>query len=72
LQTLLAEFDLAATTVAVVSDHGNLEDERVGTHTRNPALFAAWGAGATGQAPESLTDVVPFLLRALGLATSVA
>jgi multidrug efflux pump subunit AcrB len=36
------------------------------------ALFAAWGAGATGPAPESLTDVVPFLLRALGLATSVA
>jgi hypothetical protein len=72
LQALLAEVDLDATTVAVVSDHGNLEDERVGTHTRNPALFAAWGAGATGPAPESLTDVVPFLLRALGLATSVA
>jgi hypothetical protein len=65
LRTVLRASDLSATTVAVVSDHGNLEDERVTTHTLNPAFFAAWGAGAAGPMPQRLTDVVPFLLRAL-------
>jgi len=72
LQTLLSNVDLDSTTVAVVSDHGNLEDERVGTHTKNPAFFAAWGAGAereraAGTAPESLTDIAEFVFRSLGL-----
>lgn len=67
LRTVLTHVDLGTTTVAVVSDHGNVEDERVGTHTRNPAFFAAWGAGATGPGPRSLTDIVPFALRALGI-----
>jgi len=68
LRTVLVETDLSETTVAVVSDHGNVEDERVGTHPRNPAFFAAWGVGASGEAPRQLTDVVPFLLRALTVA----
>jgi hypothetical protein len=69
-------------TGMVVSDHGNLEDLTVGTHTMNPALFAAWGpeeAGPDAVAPRGLTDITPFALRALGLraadagnATSVA
>jgi bisphosphoglycerate-independent phosphoglycerate mutase (AlkP superfamily) len=73
LRTVLSTVDLRTTTVAVVSDHGNLEDERVSTHTMNPAFFAAWGAGATaealagGKAPEALTDIAPFALRSLGL-----
>lgn len=67
LQTILSTVDLATTTVAVVSDHGNLEDGRVGTHTRNPAIFAAWGAGARGPRPEQLTDVAGFVFRALEL-----
>jgi bisphosphoglycerate-independent phosphoglycerate mutase (AlkP superfamily) len=74
LGAVLASVDLGRTTVAVVSDHGNLEDERVGTHTRNPAFFAAWGVGATGEAPASLTGIAPFVWRSLGLpeATSAA
>ncbi len=67
LQTVLSTVDLATTTVAVVSDHGNLEDGRVGTHTRNPAIFAAWGAGARGPRPERLTEVASFVFRALDL-----
>ncbi|HSQ59007.1 MAG TPA: peptidase [Acidobacteriota bacterium] len=67
LRTVLVEVDLSTTTVTVVSDHGNVEDERVGTHTRHPAFFAAWGAGATGPMPRSLTDIVPFAFRALGI-----
>jgi len=53
----------------------------VATHTRNPALFTAWGpddAAAAGT-PRRLTDIAPYVLRILGLpeagagsATSVA
>lgn len=67
LRTILSTVNLATTTVAVVSDHGNLEDERVGTHTMNPALFAAWGVGARGPNLERLTDIAGFVFRALDL-----
>ncbi len=81
LETVLGQVDLERLTVIVVSDHGNLEDLSVGTHTKNPAIFAAWGpeAGPDAAAPRRLTDIAPFALRALGLhgadagnATSVA
>ena len=72
LDTALATVDLATTTVVVASDHGNLEDGRVKTHTVNPAFFAAWGVGAVEAArdpervPARLTDLVPLIVRALG------
>lgn len=68
LETVLRNVDLASMTVLVVSDHGNVEDRRVKTHTLNPALFAAWGAGAAenGAPVRALTDVAPLVLRALG------
>jgi 2,3-bisphosphoglycerate-independent phosphoglycerate mutase len=72
LQAVLSSVDLRETTVIVASDHGNVEDGRIGTHTLNPALFAAWGSGAEararepGRAPARLTDLVPFILEALG------
>jgi len=86
LETVLATSDLGKLTVIVVSDHGNLEDLSVTTHTRNPALFEVWGPGdsetkdaAGAEAPRRLTDIAPYTLRILGLpetsagsATSVA
>jgi 2,3-bisphosphoglycerate-independent phosphoglycerate mutase len=74
LETVLDRVDLSAVTVMVVSDHGNLEDMTVSTHTRNPALFAAWGPGGaaagadTGphDGPRRLDDIASFTLRALG------
>ena len=82
LETVLDRADLGRLTVMVVSDHGNLEDLTVKTHTLNPAIFAAWGP-ATGEpdavTPRRLTDIAPFTLHMLGLrgadagnATSVA
>jgi len=77
LATVLGRVDLKRLTVLVVSDHGNLEDLTVKTHTLNPAIFAAWGP--VTDAPRRLTDITPFTLRLLGLpgadegnATSVA
>lgn len=72
LSAVLASVDLGRTTVIVASDHGNVEDGRVATHTRNAAFFAAWGAGAEararepGRAPTRLTDLAPFVLESLG------
>jgi len=72
LETVLTSVDLASTTVLVASDHGNLEDGRVKTHTVNPAFFAAWGVGAVEaarvpeQVPARLTDLAPTIVRALG------
>jgi len=71
LETVLAGVDLGKLTVIVVSDHGNLEDLTVGTHTLNPAIFAAWGPYQAEEpaavSPRRLTDIAPFTLRALGL-----
>jgi 2,3-bisphosphoglycerate-independent phosphoglycerate mutase len=55
--------------VAVVSDHGNLEDVRA-QHTRNPALCILVGPGHAILAARlhALTDVAPVLLDALGVA----
>ena len=52
--------------VAVVSDHGNLEDARA-QHTRNPALCILAGPGHTELAARlhALTDVTPALLDVL-------
>jgi 2,3-bisphosphoglycerate-independent phosphoglycerate mutase len=59
----------AGTTVAVFSDHGNVEDVR-GGHTRNPALGLLLGGSETTlpevHPPESLTGVRDFLSRLLG------
>jgi hypothetical protein len=66
LEGVLSE--LASDTLLVVaSDHGNLEDVRIG-HTLNPALGIAAGPGADAAAAlADLRQVAPFLLRVLGV-----
>ena len=70
LETVLAEADLGELLVLVASDHGNLEDIRVKTHTRNPAFFAAWGAWNGHPEPRSLIDIAPLVREALGVTGS--
>jgi len=55
--------------VAIVSDHGNLEDVRA-QHTRNPALCILSGPGHATLAARlhALTDVAPVLLGVLEVA----
>ena len=55
--------------LAVVSDHGNLEDVRA-QHTRNPAICLLAGPGHAELAARlrSLTDVAPALQELLGVA----
>jgi hypothetical protein len=59
----------ADTLVMVVSDHGNIEDVRVG-HTRNPTLGIATGTAPAlvaeaASTVRDLRDVTPFLLGVL-------
>ena len=66
LTAVLDHADLRSTLVIVCSDHGNLEDASVMTHTRNPVPTMIWGGAPDARAAiRSLTDVTPFLLRQL-------
>ncbi|MGB5530606.1 MAG: metalloenzyme [Ignavibacteriaceae bacterium] len=56
LFTLLNEVDSQRMTLIICSDHGNLEDLSVKTHTRNPALTITSGKAAKAIA-ESVTDI---------------
>lgn len=59
---------LGGVTLLVTSDHGNLEDKRVKTHTANPVPLLALGpvAGAFAEAA-SLPDVYGAAMSGLGL-----
>lgn len=56
LFTLLNEIDSKKMTLIVCSDHGNLEDLSVKTHTRNPALTITAGKSSK-QIAESAEDI---------------
>ncbi|MEQ9103648.1 MAG: peptidase [Rhodothermales bacterium] len=52
-------------TIVITSDHGNLEDLSVRTHTRNPVPLAVSGPGAGAFVDVvDLTDVVPAIIQA--------
>ncbi len=53
-------------TLLITSDHGNLEDLSVATHTRNPVpLFAAGPGAGEFAAATSLLDVAPAVRRVI-------
>lgn len=59
VEGMLSTYDLRNGLVVITSDHGNVEDLGVRTHTRNPVPLIAIGAGATRFASaRSLCDVV--------------
>jgi len=68
LETILSLADPDQLLVLVASDHGNLEDLTVKTHTKNPAIFTAWGTWNNLPDPKSLLDITPLIRSALGAA----
>lgn len=62
---ILEIIDLSRTAVIVISDHGNIEDLSVKSHTFNPAYAAFWGKSEIlhGQMPKSLLDIYPIILN---------
>ena len=69
LDALLTHVDLANNLVILTSDHGNLEDLSVKTHTRNPVPTLLWGTGAADAASaiRDLSDIAPAILRHPGV-----
>ena len=51
----------------VVSDHGNMEDLRTKSHTRNPAFCAVWNNGDNDSlhSLKSITDIYPYIMESL-------
>lgn len=64
---LLAALDLAATLVAIISDHGNIEDIRARGHTENlvPTVLIGAGRERAAAAISDLTHVMPALVAAV-------
>jgi bisphosphoglycerate-independent phosphoglycerate mutase (AlkP superfamily) len=69
LAALLTCADLSKNLVILTSDHGNLEDLSVKTHTRNPVPTILWGTGAVDVAAgiRDLSNIAPAILRYLGV-----
>jgi 2,3-bisphosphoglycerate-independent phosphoglycerate mutase len=67
IRTVLENLDLNRTTVVLTSDHGNLEDLSIKTHTLNPVPTIVWGDGRERIAEriKSLTDITPLILAKL-------
>jgi hypothetical protein len=74
LDSLLDRLDLSKTLVVLASDHGNLEDLSVRTHTLNRVPTLLWGDGAADVAAgiRDLSDIAPAIARHLGLGEASA
>ncbi len=69
---LLEHLDLARTTLVLTSDHGNIEDLSVRTHTLNQVPTIVWGARAKSFSAQvrSLADITPAIVRTLSERTT--
>jgi len=68
LSALLKEVNLKTTLVIITSDHGNMEDLSVKTHTRNPIMTLLWGKQSSMLINKirTLEDITPAVLSAMG------
>lgn len=64
---MLAALDLSQTLVAIISDHGNIEDTRARGHTENmtPTVLVGAGHARAADAISDLTHVMGMLLAVL-------
>lgn len=67
LKHIVERMDLKKHHVILTSDHGNIEDLSVKTHTLNPAMTLVWGKKASRLATHirSLVDIKPAILSLL-------
>jgi glutaredoxin len=67
LRETLKRIDLETTTVILTSDHGNLEDLRIRTHTLNDVPTIVWGRNhhEVSKRIKDLTDITPTILSLL-------
>jgi hypothetical protein len=67
LRALLKLADSTRLILIITSDHGNIEDARHRTHTRNPVplLWQGSTGGAGNSLPHNITEVTPWILKML-------
>ena len=67
IRETLARIDLENTTVILTSDHGNIEDLSVRTHTLNDVPTVVWGRNRNEIAAriKSLADITPAIVQLL-------
>jgi 2,3-bisphosphoglycerate-independent phosphoglycerate mutase len=66
LSSILNNADLEHSTIILTSDHGNIEDLSVKTHSLNPAMTIVWGAHS-GEclSLKTLQELAPFIISCL-------
>ncbi len=67
IRKTVEKIDLAKTTLILTSDHGNIEDLSVRTHTLNDVPTIIWGRnkGEAAARIKDLADITPAILRLL-------
>jgi len=71
LDGVMTGTDLRDTVILGISDHGNIEDLRTKSHTRNPSLgFLVGRRREAAQRIRSLTDVAPFVSECLNISST--
>jgi hypothetical protein len=65
LKTLLHSIDLKKHMVILTSDHGNIEDLSIQSHTRNQVMTLLWGPEIqkARDSIQSIEDITPFILH---------
>lgn len=67
LDALLSRVDLNETLIILTSDHGNIEDLSVKSHTRNRAMTLLWGCHAETlkERIHTLEDITPAIIQTM-------
>ncbi|MDI3534567.1 MAG: 2,3-bisphosphoglycerate-independent phosphoglycerate mutase [Thermosediminibacterales bacterium] len=67
VKTIIDTIDLSKNLILITSDHGNIEDLSVKTHTLNkvPTILLGLGAAEVSRRISSLEDITPSLIDAL-------
>jgi len=70
LYQILSQIDLQQCTLILTSDHGNIEDISLKTHTYNPVMTIVWGAyrDEISQQLHTIMNVTPAILQTLAKA----
>jgi len=70
---IVKRINLIDTILIVISDHGNIEDLRTKSHTRNPAFCAVWNNGDEKAllSLKSITDIYGYIMQTLNTKKSV-
>jgi hypothetical protein len=68
VRSVLGQIDPERLTVILTSDHGNIEDLTVRTHTRHPVPLIWTGSSSINpdKAPQDVTVITPCILQLLG------